>query len=156
MSEKTKLLELIATIELPSCEKFVAADEFRANYSDIKLWMSENFQKKFLGKIEENVEAATLRIHKLLQGSRDPEIIGGQEETTLYHLFTLLMKQAGGESGLLLTNGRANIFFIRDINGELWAVYMRWSSGDWCLLAYPVEDPDVWLDGFLFVFREAA
>ena len=52
-----------------------------------------------------------------LQQRRDTRLIG--VETTLAQLYALLERQGRGEDGVLLVNGAANIFYIRDINRVL-------------------------------------
>jgi len=163
---KRNLLEPITTIDLPACGRFVAKDELHADRDDINLWMSETFREKFLNKVEENVPAATIHTSKLLRNSRDLTNedgslgiiaeLNGHEETTLHHLFSLLMKQPNGEKGTLLTDGKANIFYIRDATGVLWAVRAGRGGGDWDLDAYSVESPDTWHSGNLVVFCEVA
>lgn len=52
-------------------------------------------------------------------------------------------------SDTLLTNGYANIFYIRDSKGTLWAVYCFWDSDRryWYVYAFSVEDPNEWRAG---------
>lgn len=115
-------------------------------------WLGDNFKKNFLDKVEEVVAETTLNYHKLKKSSRDILIInelGGEDkaETTLAEMFFQMKKQASGESGVLLTNDYANIFYIRDINGVLWAVYCRWDVVGWYVFADSVEATDDWNAG---------
>ena len=50
--------------------------------------------------------------------------LGGEAkaETTLTEVYSLMEAQKNGENGPLLTNGYANIFYVRDVNGALRAV----------------------------------
>jgi len=75
--------------------------------------------------------------------------------TTLVDLWAMLEKQPGGEEGALLVNGYANIFYIHDVEGNLWAVGAYWNSdvGGWCVYASSVEYPYGWLDGRRVVSR---
>jgi hypothetical protein len=75
--------------------------------------------------------------------------LGGEAkaETTLSEMFSLMEKQKNGESGVLLNNGYANIFYIRDQNGVLRAVGVDWDDGGWYVGAYSVEDPGGWRVG---------
>ena len=50
-------------------------------------------------------------------------------------------------NGDLLTNGYANIFYVRDVNGELRAVFVGWGGVGWSVRAYSVGDPDAWRGG---------
>lgn len=115
-------------------------------------WLGDNFKKNFLDKVEEVVAETTLNYHKLKKSSRDILIInelGGEDkaETTLAEMFFQMKKQASGESGVLLTNDYANIFYIRDINGVLWAVNCNWNDDGWNVNANSVENPNDWNAG---------
>jgi hypothetical protein len=53
---------------------------------------------------------------------------------------------------MLLTNGRANIFYVEDAKGVLWAVGARWNSGrGWFVFAGLVSGPAGW-DAHYLVF----
>jgi predicted metal-dependent peptidase len=91
-----------------------------------------------------------LRVSQLKKNSLDKPILaelGDKAETTLSAIWELLTKQPNGESGVLLTNGYANIFYVRDAKGVLWAVGARWSSGGWYVCASSVEGPGGWNEG---------
>lgn len=138
------LLEHVASITLPAIAFFSAKDHFQVGKVDgVKMgWIGEGFTRAFLGgtgKVETSVAAATLRIHKLLKGSVDDPIIaelGGEEvaETTLVHMWEMMKAQSHGQRGDLLTDCYANIFYIKDARGVLWAVDCRWNSGTGCWL----------------------
>ena len=146
----SKLLEFVSEIEVPGAEKFVTVDNFKKNNSEgVKFWyFGDNFQEHFLKKVEEGVESTTLKAYRLKEDSLDPPIIaalGDNHETKLLHLWELLKKQPKGEDGVLLTNGYANIFYIRAIDGTLWAVSADWDGGyGWDVGAHSVEDPNRW------------
>ena len=61
-------------------------------------------------------------------------------------VWDLLRLQSNGEGGVLLTNGYANIFYVRDTNGELRAVHVYWYAGygDWRVHARSVGYPGAW------------
>lgn len=143
------LLELVSTVSTAPTEKFVAADFFKAGTKNgVRIaWIGDNFNSKFGKKIEKNIVASTIRVHTLLKDSLDAPIItelGDTHETSLAELSQLLTAQGNGEDGTLLTNGYANIFYIRDIEGILWAVRALWRSGGWCVGAFSVERPRGW------------
>jgi hypothetical protein len=69
-------------------------------------------------------------------------------ETTPANLFALLEMQGKGEDGALLTNGFANIFYLRDVHGTLRSIHLMWSSDGWLLYCYPPERPHRWSDGY--------
>lgn len=152
----TKLLEFVTTVKVTAVEKFIAADKFKAGQTidGVKYCPSfgDNFTKYVLPKVEENVGAADLRVHKLLRDSKDlgirAEIGEDKEETSLAHLHQCLKQQGNGEEGVLLTNGWANIFYIRDTEENLWAVDAYWYDDGWRLYARSVEFPFAWVAGY--------
>ena len=147
-----RVLTFVATFRHAAGGRFVAAENFREGETtdEVKIaWIGDNFKTNFLGKIEEGVTAEELKIHKLDQDSLDAPIIaelGDAAETLLADLWELLKKQPKGEGGKLLVNGYANIAYIRDMNGVLWAVNARWHAvhGGWRVEAYSVSYPDGW------------
>lgn len=150
----SKLLEFITVVKIPAVEKFMAADKFvEGRITDgVKVaWLNSDFKSHFLSKIEKGVEVAELRVHKLLCGSKDlsirTEIGEDKEETKLSYLWSLLKLQGNGVKGVLLTNGWANIFYIRDTEDNLWAVYAHWCDDGWSLFAASVVRPDPWIAG---------
>lgn len=155
------ILKPITTITLPAIKKFVAKDYFKLDKTPdgVKIdHLGNDFKKHFLNKIEIDIPKTEITVAELIEEARDKEIIaelGGQEETTLAHFWELLKKQPKGEDGVLKTNWRSNIFYIRDIEGALWAVNGDWSSdfAFWYVFAYPVSDPFKWSRGRQFFSR---
>ena len=162
------ILELVSTVVVSATtSKFVAKTAFVVNTkhnAPVKIsavW--DNFIEWFLsgsGKTEDPISEQTLRYHKLLKAAHDlplkegeqsiiPELGGkAKAETTLSEMFSLMEKQKNGEDGVLLNNGYANIFYIRDQNGVLRAVSVRWYNDGWYVYANSVGDPDRWRGGF--------
>jgi len=148
------LLNFIDIVEIDATtEKFIAKDKFvvdtgrKAKVKISCVW--DNFMDNFLDKVEDPIEKSTLRYAKLMKDSVDKPIIeesGGKDkvETTLTKMFSLMEKQGNGEDGVLLTNGYANIFYIRDAKGVLWAVLCRWGVLGWYVRAFSVESPGRW------------
>ncbi len=164
------LLErLKTTIETPAVEEFRAIDHFRITpdkdrkTAEVVIgYIGDNFRNAFLqgdGKIEENIPAGKLQINKLRRASVDGPIIAelGCEalaETTLAEMFHAMKLQGRGQKGALLTNGCANIFYVRDTEGNLWAVCCYWDSAyeDWRVGAYSITAPRQWrADSQVFV-----
>lgn len=157
---KKSLLKLVTTITTAAVEIFSVQEKFRVGEQDgVKIGgLGENFQRVFGSKVEKGVAQATLRIHKLLQSSVDGPILaelGDTAETTLAQIWEMLKKQGHGQKGDLLTNGYANIFYVKDDDGNFWAINCNWYSyyGDWYVEAYPVTDPNQWNDDRQFVSR---
>ena len=155
------ILELVSTVVVSATtSKFVAKTAFVVNTKcNAKVLISavwDNFTSWFLsgdGKTEDPESEQKLRYHKLRKSSVDGPIItelGGESkaETTLSEMFSLMEKQKNGEDGVLLNNGYANIFYIRDQNGVLRAVSVRWYNDGWYVYANSVGDPDRWRGGF--------
>lgn len=155
------LLDLVGTVTTSATtSKFVAKTAFVVNTkrnARVKIsvvW--DNFTSWFLsgdGKTDDPISEQTLRYHKLRKSSVDGPIItelGGEEksETTLTKMFSLMEKQKNGEDGVLLNNGYANIFYIRDQNGVLRAVFVVWDGDGWCVFACSVGNPAGWGDGY--------
>lgn len=155
--EKVKLLKRVSTIELPAVKDFIAADHFVVDTSEkakVKIsYLGDNFRKYFLPKKETGeVAAEELTVNELLEDAYDPAIVtdlGGEEkvEISLGQFFAMFAKQPNGESGQLLTNGRANIGYIRGDDGVLWAVGGRWGGDGWSFGARPLDGPSRWHAG---------
>jgi hypothetical protein len=154
------ILECVGTVVIPATtSKFVAKDRFMINTepnAPVKIsCLGDNFISWFLngdGKTEDPISEQTLRYHKLVQSSTDGPIItelGGEAkaETTLSEAFSLVEKQGNGEDGVLLNNGYASIFYIKDQNGVLRTVLVLWFDVGWRVFASSVEDPFWWGDG---------
>lgn len=154
------LLKLVSTVVIPTTTtKFVAKDKFVINTgrnAPVKInFIGDHFTEWFLsgkGKNEEPISEHALRYAKLRKSSTDGPIIaelGGEEksETMLSDTFSLMEKQKNGEDGALLSNGYANIFYIKDRAGVLRAVDVRWHDDGWYVYAYSVENPNRWDDG---------
>ncbi|MDO8495220.1 MAG: hypothetical protein Q7S32_01675 [bacterium] len=153
-----ELLRQIATVSSSAITKFVAKDVFTTKNKSVKIYfVGDNFKKVMLDKVESGIEATTLIVSKLEKASLDVPILselGDRAETTLGQLYGLLMAQPNGEAGSLLTNGYANIFYIRGIDGNLWAVVADWSSGSgWDVSAHSIGFPRRWSAGHQVVSR---
>ncbi len=163
-ADPKKLLELMTTVSVAACEKFVAKEHFKVDIgrkAKVKIaFLWDNFCKHFLPKTEEGVLAGEIKVHKLLRSSLDAPIMTELGDptsysTTLADMWALLEKQPNGEEGVLLVNGYANIFYIHDTEGNLWAVYANWYAGygGWNVEANSVEGPLRWHDGVQVLSR---
>ena len=133
--------------------KFVANNSFKLKKDGgICSCLGDNFQSWFAGKVEDIITPITLHPAKLRQSSLDGPIIeelGGEAkaETALLEIYDLMAKQANGEKGVLLTNGWANIFYVRDNAGVLRAVDVCWDDDGWYVGALPVDGSFRWRAG---------
>lgn len=159
------LLTLVATASVAATTApFVAAEKFVINTkADAKAkisFLGSNFKTHFLGKVEQPFSGGELKIHKLLKNSKDKPIIdelGGEAkaETFLSEIFSLIETQGNGQEGVLLTNGYANIFYIRDMNGVLWAVRCHWDGDGWHCGAFSILRPDEWPAAYQVISRNS-
>jgi hypothetical protein len=150
----TLLSAVVSTFAVSATtEKFVAKDKFKVDTSrkaKVKIsYLGDNFKEWFLGKEEDPFAGSTINGRKLEKSSVDGPILaelGGNEvaETTLTEMYAAMAAQPNGESGNLLNNGWANIFYIKDVNGTLRTVDVHWSGDGWYVRAYSVEDPGEW------------
>lgn len=63
-----------------------------------------------------------------------------------HHVISLIGKQPNGEDGALLTNGYANIFYMRGVGGQVFAVSVLWFAVDrrWRVRAWHLGGGDDW------------
>lgn len=151
------LLERIGTVTIGATERFLAREKFVVDTSrkaKVKIaWLGGNFKNQFLEKAEAPTPEMTLCYARLVHAALDSEIrkeIGtGCEEATLAAIWTLMERQPNGKTGVLLTNGYANIFYVRDTNGTFWAVHVHWFAlgGGWRVSARSVSRPHGWGGG---------
>lgn len=162
--EKVKevLLQLVATVSVAArTTKFVVAKELSVGDHDglkIAHW-SDNFKELFGDRVEEPTAGSELIILRLTRYAYDTEIVadlGGDAKagTTLSEFKVLLAKQGNGQKGNLLTNGYANIAYIRDVNNVLRVVCGHWDGGGWRLDAGSIDDPSRWNDDYQVVSRK--
>lgn len=153
MVQPAPLLKLVTTVSVDAVSRFVAADAFGAQNPDgLKFFLSDNFKRHFLGKVEEGVVGATLAVHAVGRDSLDAPImteLGEKKAFLLAYLYQLVRAQAQGQCGPLLTNGYANIAYVVGGDGVVWAVRANWSSDfrEWFVCAGSVADPNRWNAG---------
>lgn len=162
---RPKLLELVGTITISATtKKFVVKERFVLSIgSDVAVkisYLGDNFKAWFSEKTEEPFAGSTIQSFKLRQSSLDQPIItelGGEAkaETTLAEIYALMERQKNGEHGILLANGWANIFYVRDASGVLRAVRVYWCDGGWDVDAYSTSDPRGWSGGLRVFSRNS-
>ena len=125
---------------------FKADETFFNKKSGVKMTEhGSNFKSWFGGKVEEDVPDGELQALTITQNAYDREIIadlGGEAkaEVTLAEIWRLMERQANGQEGALLTNGYANIFYVRDVNLVLRTVGVGWYGGGWSAGACALDD----------------
>ncbi len=147
------LIPVGTTTVAATTNPFVVRDRIVVNTpknAPVKIYfVSDYFKQCFYGKTEEAFGGSTLNYGKLSRSSVDGPIIaelGGKAkaETTLTEVYALMEVQKNGEKDPLLTNGYANIFYVRDINGVLRAVVVYWNGVGWRVDADGVTHPGAW------------
>ena len=152
-----ELLCKLTAIKVSGVMRFCVQDHIQeANVG----WTHDNFEGFFFKKVEENVDNATIAVHRLERMSLNTPIIaelGNRAEIQLAHFFELLKAQSKGERGVLLVNGSANIAYIRGADKKVWAVDAYWLSdyGCWRVGAIPVGHPSWWLGGYQVLSRDS-
>ena len=148
------------TSGLPMVRQFVASEHFKETASsngEVNIsWLGARFRQRFLPKVEPDDGGANLRTFVLRKPSRDAEVIAElsiPDDTTLGDLWCLLSLQPNGESGTLLTNAVPNVFYIRDIDGNLGAVDAVWGGAGWEIGASSLDAPTQWLTGRRIISR---
>ncbi|TSC96796.1 MAG: Uncharacterized protein Athens071426_533 [Parcubacteria group bacterium Athens0714_26] len=153
------LLERVGIVNLSDIGKFVSREHFTIDNKEVKIaWIGDNFRNNFLSKVEEAQAKTTLCISKLKKSSLDALImieLGSVTETTLANIWQMFKKQPNGESGKLLIDGHANIFYVCDAKGVFWAVRVYWDGDGWDVNALSVEDSDGWCGGNLVFSRNS-
>ncbi len=142
------ILAPVGEAAFPGATNFVASEVF----TEDKFYLGDNFKTWFLGKVEANVASSVLNYGQLTGQHFDTPIIasrGGEEkaETSLAEVFHLTTLQPNGEEGALLTNGYANIFYVRDNAGVLRAVVVYWYGDRWLVSALAISRPYPWNAG---------
>ncbi|MEK7562094.1 MAG: hypothetical protein AAB509_00230 [Patescibacteria group bacterium] len=152
------LLRKLASVQVDAVVRLVADEKTRkdANVG----WTGDNFKKFFLGNVEEDVEAIIVAVHRLGQSSLDAPImteLGDRAKIKIAHFFELLKKQSRGEDGVLLTNGYANVAYIKGSDGNVWAVRAYWGSYSsyWSVEANSVGSPSMWVAGVQILSRDS-
>lgn len=151
----SRVIESLGTVLITAArtEKFIARDKFVINRdcnAKVNIYfLNDNFINWFLNKVEGPIGQQLLKCGKLRKPFTNISIVddlGGEvkAETTLSELFCLMKIQGKGQEGILLTNGYANIFYIKDISGVLRTVSTCWFDGGWHLNASFFDSLNEW------------
>ncbi|GMU73854.1 MAG: hypothetical protein AMXMBFR44_0530 [Candidatus Campbellbacteria bacterium] len=120
------------------------------------IWVSDEFRQRILApalEMEETAPASVGKPYDLPCDMTDAEVRGkfyGNhvfEDTRAFcrYLESAITAQWGGESGDLLNNGYANLFYVRGVNekgeGEVFTVLVNWGAddGEWYVSAYRLD-----------------
>ena len=143
-----------STSAIPHAEKFVAREHFKediASSAAVKVsWLGATFAQRFTNKVEDDISNASLQSFVLSAAASDREILarlGQSQESRLADVWCTLKQQPNGNSGPLEINAKPNVFYVRDIAGELGAVDVLWGGVGWEIGASPVGDKPRWPAG---------
>lgn len=144
-------------------KKFIVADHFTTENREVKIHrIGDNFKLWFGGKTEKltDVELPSRHHYDLKHDSLDKEILndlGGADkaEITFAGIYKFMKLQPNGENGALLVDGFANIFYVKDADGVLRAVYVRWVGVGWFVEGCETDDWSRWGAGCRVFFNAA-
>ncbi len=146
LQQATALTDPPTTAAVPSQSQFVAREHFQrttASAASVRItWLGAAFSEHFVPKTEADSGAALLRSHTVRRAARDIEIIaelGTRHETMLGDLWCLLQRQSRGEAGLLRTDTKPNVLYIRSASGLLFTIDALWGGAGWELGASSTE-----------------
>lgn len=122
------------------------------------LWVDLDL-KRYVGlQVRPTRPHTALKCRPLLQGEREDVMFGKRD--SLEHAQTLVRAcelgqiagkievQKNGEDGELLTDGRANIFPVRGLDGTLHVVNVSRDVGEWRVRCFPFRPDGVWFAGY--------
>jgi hypothetical protein len=143
-----------STSAISHAEKFVAREHFKEDISSgaaVKIsCLGATFARRFTGKVEDDAGATSFPTYVLNSSSSDQEILaelGQGHESSLVDVWCLLRLQPNGDRGALQTRSNPNIFFVRDVAGELGVLDAIWGGAGWEIGASPVGDTRRWPSG---------
>ena len=123
-------------------KKLKSQDYFKEGSNTIG-YVGDNFKKHFYGMEFTIPKKLSLKTKILERNMLDKDILSEfkPQESNLGELSYALQNDS-----ILLKNGYANIFYIRDKNKVLWVLYFAWCSNDrgWGVGADPLGYPDDW------------
>lgn len=170
--ESKSLLTSVGEFNIPSTNiPFFAKNHFAVNFtankknnvSPVKIsFAGERFEYWFMDKREPPFGGSVLACGELSFPATSSRIIAelggyGKVETTLVELSYLMKAQWNGKAGSLLTNGNANMFYVRDVNYKLRAVDAHWLNDSWRVIANEIanlKSPCILEDGFRIFYRK--
>ncbi|HUY05128.1 MAG TPA: hypothetical protein VMV62_00170 [Candidatus Paceibacterota bacterium] len=154
------LMRTLDVIDVFPLERFDATEHFvidLSNEAPMKIaCLSPEFKARYLPIVDGKARAGRLAVSRLHDFCYDADIIDrlggeGRARVTLGQYFGAFAGQPHGDLGPLLTNGRAVIGYIPDINGDLGAVYGYWFRGGWGFAVRPLIPPIRWGPGRLIL-----
>ena len=139
----------------PLTKTFVSKDFFRDDNRDVKLYIYGSFTNRVLpstGEVSKQ-PAATIVSYELTKAMYDHEIRAELPENhvfaidDLWMIADLISHQPRGESGTLLNNGYANLFYIQ-VGASVFVVSVNWHDSDWFVYVWDLVGHGRWYDGY--------
>lgn len=135
-------------------ETFVAKNFFRNDNSAVRLYIWDSFKNRVLSSTRKvsKQPTATLVSYDLTKEMNDLEIRAELPENhvfaidDLWMIADLISHQPKGESGALLNNGCANLFYVQ-VGALVLVVRVRWDGSEWCVHAWSLGGRGRWNDG---------
>ncbi|KKR04758.1 MAG: hypothetical protein UT32_C0026G0005 [Parcubacteria group bacterium GW2011_GWC2_39_14] len=138
---KKSCLKFVGTSTVPALtERFLVSDRFKKNKDPsagpLISGVGGVFLSRFGDMVVESHTGSTLNYHVLTRRASDTDIIdvlGGEDkvETLLAEVWSQMTQQGRGQSGSLLNDGKANIFYVRDSDRVLRALGVVWFDYGW-------------------------
>jgi len=165
---KSRLLEYVTYVNIPAIERFVAMDAFVSKdpaITGVKFELRGSFVYDLLGKIEENVEPATVLVYQLQKPARDSDIFAAPKNgriLKLAHFYHMLKNSAMWFSSF--DEEKICVTYIEDENNRLKTVSASWNPSAfqclgidvWDIFVCPVDHPLSWREGSLVLFQKAS
>src|SRR3989344_9202146 len=116
------------------------------------LWVSPQFTDRILSVVRDVAKresATSLQSFTLVKDALDTQIRAGLPENHLvepWQIAALITKQPKGEEGDLLTNGYANLFYVKGKAEQVFVVHVHWFAGnrEWYVNAWKLVENDRW------------
>ena len=140
-------------ISVPAIQRFAVSANFAPDMSPqarIRIASARAvFVRWFFPKNEDAALPVVLEWFELQHNTSNPAILnelGGvaNAETSLASAYWLMLQQSEGQSGPLATNGFGNVFYVRDLDGQLRSVNIHWCDGGWSIDAMEIDTITEW------------
>lgn len=150
---ETALLRPVATQIVPARTKSFDPKRFYQNRKGLDVW--DTFVDRLDLRSRKAVASTPERTYvslELKQNVYDRDIRAELPEhhlSMLEDIAALIKAQWGGKEGILLNNGRANIFYVEGKNGEVFAVNVNWNADDreWNVNDWRLDENGEWNAG---------
>ncbi len=133
-----KLLELVKLVPVSAVMEFRAFEKFRPGETvdgvEISRHMRDGFKAHLRSKVERNVPAANINLHRVLRQASDRDILASldpiRREIALAHFWEMLKKLSAARTSWVKA-------FVIGIDGDIKAVSALWYGDGWSLSVDP-------------------